>query len=334
MYKKFFSIIVPVYNGENYIKQCVDEILNQNFSNFELLVINDGSSDNTQCVLEEHFGNNDNVRLIETSNQGVSSARNEGIKLAMGKYVLFLDSDDKLVEDSLSLLYGYLQKSSIDVLVFGFSVFGDRSRKNDTAVLEKFSFRPEKGKVIEAILSTKENIFGYIWRAVYSTQLLKENKIYFENHLKISEDYLFLLQTIMASKELSISSEELYEYHLGESSMSNKYIPTLLQDMMWVNSWIRDNLVSQNPDLRVGYHVTVANTYIRFVQNSLRDNKKTFWQQLFEIKAAKASHGFQKNLSVAIKHLNEFDLKSKVGIILFKYRLELLYALLFKLKGK
>lgn len=335
MNQKKITVIVPVYNGESYINRCVDILLNQDYQNFEIIVVNDGSIDKTQEVLEKKYKGSSKVRVITTNNQGVSAARNIGIDAATGEYLLFVDSDDQLASNALQRLNEQLINCDSELLIFGFSVFGDSRRKNDTYVLKKFenAFRNDNKELIRSLLSTNNNILGYSWRAMYSTYFLKVNNIRFEKQLKISEDYLFLLRSMICSKNTMIISQELYEYHIGKTSMSIKHNPTLLHDMMWVNTWIYKNVIINKPDLFPEYQYSVTNTYIRFVQNSLLDNRK-IWRQLFDIIKVKHNFKFQKNISFSFKHLNKFDTKSKIGIVMFKFHFEVLYAILFKLKEK
>lgn len=334
MNQKKITIIVPVYNGESYVKRCVDMLLNQDYQNFEIIVVNDGSTDKTQEVLEKKYKENSKVRVISTNNQGVSTARNIGINASTGEYLLFVDSDDQLVPNALQRLNEQLIKYNSELLIFGFSVFGDSRRKNDTYVLKKFEkdFRNENKEFIRALLSTNDNILGYAWRAVYSTYFLKVNDIKFEKQLKISEDYLFLLRAMICSRNTVATSQELYEYHIGQTSMSTTHNPTLLHDMMWVNNWIYENIIMNSPDLYPEYQYSVTNTYIRFVQNSLLDHRK-IGKQIFDIIKVKHNFNFQKNISFSFNHLDKFDTKSKIGIVMFKFRLEVLYAILFKVKA-
>ena len=329
-----FSIIVPVYNGEQHIVKTIYTILDQNFTSFEILVINDGSNDRTQKVLDSNFGSNGQVKLVNTINKGVGSARNTGINKATGEYVLFVDSDDNLIDGALTVLDSYLEKHTIDLLIFGYSVFGDNRRENDTLILEQLKNNLDKKMMIRTYLSTKNNLFGYIWRAVYSTEFLKKQDIRFETSLKISEDYLFLLQCILSANSTLIIPDELYEYHIGDSSMSIKYIPTLLNDMMWVNQWIYDHVIFFDNSLSDNYKFIVMNTYIRFVQNTLRNDTVSMRIKLRLIKQAKDEFLFKEKVNRSIMHLNEFSFRSQIGIVLFKLNLEWLYALLFTFKRK
>ncbi|MGL4335950.1 MAG: glycosyltransferase family 2 protein [Turicibacter sp.] len=336
MNEKMITIVVPVFNSEKYIEESINSILNQTYKNFEILIINDGSTDDTQKVLEKLYTTNRKVKVVNTKNRGVSSARNLGINLASGEFLVFMDADDRLVKNALYLINEKLSKNISELFIFGFSVFNDNRRHNDTHLLEKLEKKPEVSNncLLKRMLSTKNNLLGYVWRAAYSVEMLKKNLILFDEHLKISEDYLFLLKSIVNAKKIIVSSDKLYEYHLGESSMSNKYIPTLLEDMMWVNKWIESNIVSNNSKLKPQYTNALTNTYIRFVQNTLRDKHKSPLEKLQYIQVERNNYHFQEVIDVSFKNLNDFDVKSKIGVALFKYKLESLYMLIFTLKYK
>lgn len=328
------SIVIPVFNNEKNIEQCVNSILSQQYNNFEIVIVNDGSYDGTRNLLEKHYSNNEKVKIINTENQGVSLARNQGIDEATGNYLLFVDADDVLVENALSSLNERFVASNADLILFGFSVIGDKNRKNDTVVLQSL----EKGsinndRIIKSLLSTKDNLLGYVWRAAYSLKLIKTNKINFQKDLKISEDYLFVIQAIIKSKRILPFSQELYEYHLGESSMSNKYIPSLLSDMLWVNNWIKENIISKNPTLDFNFQSIVMNTYILFVQNTMRDKKQNYLKKIIHIYQSKKKYRFQKAIHNSYKNLNCFCTKSKFAIILFRFNMEFIYVVLFTIKN-
>lgn len=334
--KNKFSIIVPVYNGESHIKKCIDTLLKQTYNDFEIIIINDGSTDDTKSVLTKFYAKNLKVKIVNTSNKGVSFARNLGINQSSGQYLLFVDADDELSINALKYLSIMLNKKDRDLILFGFSLTGDNNRKNDTSILKSIANQNTdcKMNILKSILSTKNNILGYVWRAVYSLDFIKKNNIFFETHLKISEDYLFLLQSVEHSNNLFVITEEFYKYNLGETSMSNKFVPTLLNDMVWVNNWIESNILTVYPQFFVGFNCLVANTYIRYVQNAIRNKEENFMLKYREIKLNKRKYNFQRSINQVIFHLDKFDFKSKIGVILFRIHLDIVYELLFNIKER
>ena len=114
------SIISPVYNAQEGIKQCIDSLLNQSFTDFEIILINDGSTDNSLEVIKEYADANDFIRVIDKENEGVAKTRNKGIQLAKGKYVVFIDNDDFVDSDYLERFYNEIDQEQLDIVLGGY----------------------------------------------------------------------------------------------------------------------------------------------------------------------------------------------------------------------
>lgn len=335
--RNLISIIIPVYNGQRYIGACLESIVNQTYVNIEVIVINDGSKDKTADIIGEWSKKDNRIKLIHKQNEGVSVARNVGISASKGEYVLFVDSDDNLKNTAIEELLVYMDGQNYDLILFGFCVTGNSNRENDTHTLKQLISIPKseiKKNMIKSIISTTGNIYGYIWRAMYSTKMLKVNGVLFPEGIKISEDYLFLLNAVRCSENFYVTPAEYYIYNLGESSMSTKYIPTLLDDMVYVNNWMYNNIVKEDQSLLEGYYCSVSNTYLRYVQNTMRNRNKTFWEKRIEIKDNKQKFGFQQVLNKVWCKPKKFNFKSKVGIILFQFHMDWLYEVIFELKER
>ena len=122
-----FSVIIPVYNSEKYLKECLDSLVNQTFKDFEIICINDGSTDNSKKLLEEYANKDDRINVYSQENQGVGAARNYGMTLAKGKYINFLDSDDILSANALKSAYEFLEKhAEIDVVSIPIFFFNEK----------------------------------------------------------------------------------------------------------------------------------------------------------------------------------------------------------------
>lgn len=334
MKNSLVSIVIPVYNGQNHIRKCIESLLKQTYENIEIVVVNDGSSDNTDLVLDDVQKEDQRIRVVNQENKGVSYARNVGITFANGEYLLFVDSDDSLKENAIETIMKSIDNDS-DLVVFGFSVIGNDNRKNDTKVLSNLkNSKADKYTLLQAVLSTKENIYGYAWRSLYSVKLLKSYELLFPEGIKISEDYLFFVKSIYYSNKVTIIDKELYNYNLGSSSMSTKYIPSLLHDMNYVNNWIYENIIKTNISFLPGYYCLVVNTYLRFVQNSFRDNDRGFGEISLDLINKKDKFEFNNSLKKVWNRYKCFDIKSYIGILLFRFHLDLLYYILFRIKVK
>ena len=116
------SVIIPVYNAKEGIKQCMDSLLNQSFTDFEIILLNDGSTDNSLEVIKKYAADNDFIRVIDKENEGVAKTRNKGIQLANGKYIVFIDNDDFVDSDYLERFYNEIDQEQLDIVLGGYKV--------------------------------------------------------------------------------------------------------------------------------------------------------------------------------------------------------------------
>ena len=114
------SVIIPVYNAQEGIKQCMDSLLNQSFTDFEIILLNDGSTDNSLEVIKKYAADNDFIRVIDKENEGVAKTRNKGIQLANGKYIVFIDNDDFVDSDYLERFYNEIDQEQLDIVLGGY----------------------------------------------------------------------------------------------------------------------------------------------------------------------------------------------------------------------
>ena len=191
------SIIIPLYNKERYIEDCVHSITSQGFSSYEIVIVNDGSTDASLSIAQKLSQGNPSIRVIDKPNGGVSSARNCGVKAAKGDWVLLLDADDTLLPDSLSIFSKYCSPSSYKVIIANyFTVFGDHKIQNSKLKQEQILNNPLK----------------YIWyRRLYSRpgNTLIHKSVFdliggYDEDLAYNEDYEFSLRLLSVFKALYI----------------------------------------------------------------------------------------------------------------------------------
>ncbi len=188
------SIVVPVYNTEKYLDECLECLEKQTLKEIEIICVNDGSKDNSLEILQNHASKDERVKVINQANGGVCSARNAGIRAAQGKYISFIDSDDLIPSYSMEKAYNDLKKYNVDVVSFKLQTFidGDEININD------FAYDPSKVKVCER--SKNQNPFydmventGYIVTKVYKKSVITDNNIWFKEGVTHYEDQLFNL---------------------------------------------------------------------------------------------------------------------------------------------
>lgn len=201
------SIIVPIYNSEKYISRCIDSILAQTFTNFECILIDDGSTDSS-LVLCEHYRQSDNrIIVIHQENFGVSVTRNKGLELARGKYICFVDSDDYIQKNMYEKLVVAINNANTEVVCCGYT----ENNKVYTLCNEDFIFSNSSAIEIIHYLEMRQ-AFGLVWNKLYRKVILDTYEIRFSVALKFGEDMIFNLQYFRYVKTVYISSNCLYHY--------------------------------------------------------------------------------------------------------------------------
>ena len=220
-----FSIIVPVFNSERYLNKCVTSLLNQTYSDFELILIDDGSTDKCKDICN-HFSIIDKrVITIHKQNGGVSSARNEGLKIARGKYVAFCDSDDYVEEKWLETMYSKIKDTDIDAASFGFINIDEKDRVISSWIPKQRLYCIDSQldylKLLIKSLTSYDFKWG-VWLWVFNMKLIKENSIYFYEILDYAEDMCFLFEYLLYCKKVLISDYCGYYYLTRGDSIIGK----------------------------------------------------------------------------------------------------------------
>lgn len=221
------SVIVPVYNTSSYLSQCIDSILKQSFKAFELLLIDDGSSDISPEICDQYAQKDARVHVAHKANGGVSSARNLGIELSVGKYIVFIDSDDYIDDDYLSDMMNHVQEQfdnrEKELLVFDYQPFseaGFSERKYPIAFSADLTLG---GMTIEEF---KEFVFDFRifppYCKLYCSDIIKKNKIYFDTELRSAEDFHFNSKYIEKIDRIRYIPHIHYFYRVDYK----KYIPS------------------------------------------------------------------------------------------------------------
>ncbi|MCM3116038.1 glycosyltransferase [Neobacillus sp. MER 74] len=224
---KKVSIIIPVYNSEDTLKQCVNSVLQQTYQNIQVILVDDGSNDSSAEICD-HFAKTDKrVEVIHMKNSGVSSARNIGIKCATGEYMLFLDSDDYYDECALEKILNFNGAKEVDLVIFGYSEISENSCKrvifqSDDKVCSKKEF------LIKTLDINWEMYFNVPWNKMYKTRIIKENNIIFDSSMTLGEDAVFNNNVYMYANRIVLADMSLYNYvTTNEGSLSRNKKPTI-----------------------------------------------------------------------------------------------------------
>lgn len=218
------SIIVAVYGAENYLKSCIESILDQDFKDYELILVDDGSKDNSGEICDFYAGKDDRIKVIHKKNGGVSSARNAGLRIARGKYVQFLDSDDTLVKHSLFNFYQQTQKLSADLYI-GSSYVRDRNDK----VIDNISYNNDRVVNKLDILNNishnyKAITFHYVWNRWYLKEVIDTNNIVFDESIALGEDFVFNCEYIRYIERIAELTAYICNYYKrGNESLTGRF---------------------------------------------------------------------------------------------------------------
>lgn len=214
------SIIVPVYNSEKYLDKCIKSIIEQTYNNLELILVDDGSIDNSPRICDNYACIDKRVKVIHTNNNGVSTARNIGLKMATGEYLTFVDSDDCLcTKDSYKVAMEKFSLNFVDVVIYGNIV----TNENGNFINNQFPGKAgvyDSGNAIRAIIW--DNIKfggGYPWNKIWRRESLKE-AYYFDKDLFAYEDKVWTLQNLQNVRSVYVMKECLYQYIQREGSLS------------------------------------------------------------------------------------------------------------------
>lgn len=219
------SIIIPMYNCENYICNTVNSILQFNNDDIEIIMVNDGSSDNTRNVVLEKYGNLSNVVVCDKNNGGVSSARNFGLEKARGEYITFIDSDDIYNFDWLRTVQHYLDGSDTDMIVYGYEIWNSLEKKMVKRLLS--THKNMSFDLLEYLryltIENRDILINVVWNKIYKKEIIMENKLKFDELLNQGEDCVFNINYLLKVKKIVYLDSSLYRYVKHSGSITTKF---------------------------------------------------------------------------------------------------------------
>ena len=218
------SVIIPVYNVENYLRECVDSVLSQTYQNFEIILVDDGSTDSSGKICDEYASNDERICVIHQKNNGPSKTRNTGLDNATGKYIYFLDSDDYVESNTLELLISTAESNNADLVFFDARSFTDDGSEVKQGYIVKETYKPKSGYEILTELHNNKDYHCSVVLLFINRSLLNDNKIRFLESAYCSEDMLFTYKMFCASSKTAQCKNTLYHrrYRSGSIVTSKK----------------------------------------------------------------------------------------------------------------
>jgi len=324
-----FSIIIPIYKTEKYLNDCVQSVLSQSFSNYECILVDDGSPDNCPLLCDDFSKNNNRIKVIHKENGGLSDARNIGILQATGKYIILLDSDDKFVDNNtLTNLYNVIQGKEIDVIINVNNIeFTDTGNVIKINKYCKDIIHDNPIVIIDGFNKSNMYLAGCFF--VIKKEYLIKNNLFFKKGI-IHEDEHWMPRVLFKSNEIAVNHYPFYAYRVErDDSLTSKISIKKLFDLLDITN----DLLSWSKE---------KNNYPKEGRLYMQEKARALYLDVFRFsdkiklhdkKAYYDIHKQLKNISrkISVNYKNKYYLISKIiGI----YNSEYLHILFLKIKSK
>lgn len=253
------SVVVAAYNVESYLQECLDSILTQDYANFELICVDDASTDNTSLILESYKKDRRICVIHNSQNMGLSAVRNIGMDMAKGKYLLFVDGDDMIATNLLDITVNCAEKHHLDEVSFSYEVFTQESewkwiKRNHHTPKELSNIILTGRQMIilrEKMLATNNATMASScsWAWLYNRSFLKKNRLRFEQNI-LHEDMLFWFQCSLCARRVMIVDRELYFYRKNTGSITTSWRATRARSLFFIISqiygeWIKNTFSNE-----------------------------------------------------------------------------------------
>lgn len=289
---KKLSIIVPIYNAEKYVKNCIESIIAEIDDECELILINDGSRDKSLTICEE-YKSNKLVKIYNNENHGVSYTRNFGIQESVGEYIMFVDADDFMVS-------GWYDKIKNEIYLADNNMFFfERDILNDKEYDKKY--------IIDNILKLNNELrwAPTTWSKIYSKQLLVENKINFKEDIMNGEDMLFNIECVMCSCKIKFIQSSIYNYRINPFSVTKTFKSQLFEQDRKFLFYLKELGKKYDINIDIHYSRFLENAIIMFC-NKLSLIKNTERQEYIGILKEEPYNSYIKNTNIFLNKKNEW----------------------------
>ncbi len=323
---ELISIIVPLYNMEEHIKECIDSIKNQDYKNIEVILVDDGSTDSSLKICEEYAKKDKRMKVIHKENEGVSATRNVGIEASNGKWITFVDADDWIEKDYVSSMYEVAIKYKSNYVVCGYKrVYRNRVEyvNNDKNIIE---IDPEN--YLKKLLNV-QNGYGFCHMKLIKKEIINNNP--FNPYLRVGEDALFNVELCKKINKTIILNRSLYNYRFNEKSMVRKYdiqyASKYQYSMEKMKEYIKENYkgnkeIEQNLQNYISYHVLLI--AVNYCYNKKNNNK---YKSL--INMCKVPLFYE---SINKSNYEDMSITRKVTLFMLKHRVYIIVGLICRIR--
>lgn len=210
----FISIIIPVYKVEKYLHQCINSILKQKFKEYEIILIDDGSPDSCPSICDEYAKKNERIKVVHQENSGVSNARNTGLKIAKGDFIMFLDGDDIMTEESLIKVYELIKEKNSDLFIFAYNELYSENELKHISIIDtkEETITINNKKDYYKILDLTKTVIFQVWGKVFNRSIIINNEIFFDESLISAEDCDFFFRYYLKTNNVFLSNIAVTNY--------------------------------------------------------------------------------------------------------------------------
>lgn len=271
-----FSVIIPVYNVEKYLQQCVDSVLKQTFQDFEMILVDDGSNDESPEICDEYAEKDSRIRVIHKPNGGQSTARNAGYRVAKGDYIAFLDSDDFYIHDHVLSQIAEKCASSPDIVVFKYKKYFDTTEEYGSCSYSFADIKQESYSDAIRRLVKKDAFFCSAWSKVVKRSIMENNQILFDEHSRC-EDMDWYFNVVTHSHSMELVDDVMVGYRQRDNSVtSTKSIQTIDNFLEFFIKWVPKVKSLSDSSLCEVLHSSMAKLYVNLMiaYSSLTDSQK------------------------------------------------------------
>lgn len=317
------SVVVPVYNAQKHLSRCVDSILTQTYQNIEIILVDDGSVDDSYKMCDDLANTDSRVKVIHKENAGAGMARNTALEVVSGDYVLFVDSDDYIALDTVKKCMDSVSKHNSDTVVFGYSFMSDDGKVTPERINAGrlcYDENDIKSDLLPSFFTLSKGFEVSVWGKLFSSKIIKDHALRFLSEREIySEDALFLLSYFPKSECASVVDENLYFYCDNDTSISRVYqkqkqnkLSVFLQQALNIakDEGIIDKI---EPYILARYQSCAMVEYKQIVLSDMR-----FTDKLREIKEYSSTDVAQSTLRKDVIDLHKFAMKMFYTCIRYK----------------
>lgn len=309
------SIVIPMYNSEKYIKKCIESIIKQTYKKLQIIIIDDGSTDESGTICKEFCKKDNRIEYFYKKNQGVSSARNLAIDKIIGRYVIFIDSDDWIEKNMIELLHENIKKYNADISICGY----DKIYQNGKVDISECNYKNKiytKNKIyMYENLLNKHGYKGYLWNKLIKTDLIKkaDKIIYFNEKVHLQEDLLFLCEVLKNTKSIICdTNNKLYHYiQRSNSAISSKYSIKYVSKLI-----VLEYLINLKKYMKIDALEDIEFEYVfsaiksKYIVKKLNINDDKLNNKIKEI---------EKKYYKYVFYESKINIKNKIKLLMIKY---------------